>query len=461
MESYDERNITTVSEECPDGFRITVESENFLPDFTAIRDAMAARPDAIIIKKDFIPQKSRPLVSVLDFKIVDDRLVITRSIDAGMAMSVTFTDLISCSDRFFTDEIVNKKFQTFLSTNFPNDFERSKTYSKLLEEWNARTADSIPFEEFFNPDAKMVKNYAETFLMALGYAFPALFNHLPLDITSEEMFDVAGDMKSIYCDFMSASTEPELADMAFRVRRKAFRRLTPLLSVRELSLVYQLSETVSADILEWALRGVDFTAPRADVDSWYSDIEVLTDFSPTMQRNLVRDLFVHNSNTDDAFNMVKRYATDYSLFKGIKTIEQLHDKAMTIIPEITEDSRIANVDHSIRSAQEVFIPEISSKLELLVNQKEFVRIGKELNICIGSASYFEKSISGESYCYKILKDGSLIGAIEVSRDPDGKWRSVQCRGERNVHLDTESVIIEELLNKLEETPATLAFAGIF
>ena len=461
MESYDERNITTVSEEYPDGFRITVESESIMPDFSAIRDAMAARPDAIIIKKNFIPPKSRPLVSALNFQIVDGRLVTTRSIDTGMAMSVTFTDLISSSDRFFTDESVNEKFQTFLSTNFPNDFERSKTYSKLLEEWNARTAESIPFEEFFNPDAKMVKNYAETFLMALGYAFPALFNRLPYDVTSEEMFDVAGDMKSVYCDFMSASTESELADMAFGTRRKTFRRLTPLLSVSELSLINQLSKIVSADILEWALRGVDFTVSRPSVDSWYSDVEVLADFSPTMQRHLVRDFFVNNSNTDDAFNMVKRYATDYTFFKGVKTVEQLHDKAMTIIPEITEDSRIENVDHSIRSTQEVFIPEISSKLELLVSQKEFVRIGKELNICIGSASYFEKSIDGTSYCYKILKDGALIGAIEVSRDPDGQLRSVQCRGERNIQLDTETIIVENLIEKLDEGQPAFALSALF
>lgn len=460
MESYDERNITTVSEEYPDGFRITVESESIMPDFSTIRDAMAERSDGIIIKKNFIPPKSRLLVSDLYFKIVDGRLVITRSIDAGMAMSVTFTDLISCSDRFFTDERVNEKFQSFLSTNFPNDFERSKTYSKLLEEWNARTADSIPFEEFFNPDAKMVKNYDETFLMALGYAFPALFNRLPYDVTSEAMFEVAGDMKSVYCDFMSASTESELADMAFGTRRKTFRRLTPLLSVSELSLINQLSEIVSADILEWALRGVDFTAARPSVDSWYSDVQVLTEFSTTIQRHLVRDFFVNSSDADDAFNMVKRYAKDYTFFKGIKTVEQLHNKAMTIIPEITEDSRIENVDHSIRSSQEVFIPEISSKLELLVSQKEFVRVGKELNICIGSASYFEKSIDGTSYCYKILKDGALIGAIEVEKDHNDAWRSVQCRAEHNRHLDTESVIVGKLLSRLEETPAAFTFAGV-
>jgi hypothetical protein len=59
-----------------------------------------------------------------------------------------------------------------------------------------------------------------------------------------------------------------------------------------------------------------------------------------------------------------------------------------------------------------------------------------------------------------LKDGALIGAIEVSRDPEGQWRSVQCRGERNVHLTTETVIIEKLLSRLEETPAAFTFAGV-
>jgi hypothetical protein len=259
---------------------------------------------------------------------------------------------------------------------------------------------------------------------------------------------------------MTASTESERAYMAFGARRKTFRKLTPLLTVNELSLANQLSKIVSADTLEWALREVDFTGSRPVVDSWYSDAEVLSRFSPVIQRHLVRDLFINSSDADDAFNMVKRYATDYTFFKGVKTVEQLHDKAMTIIPEITEDSRINNVDHSIRSSQEVFIPEISSKLELLVSQKEFVRIGKELNICIGSASYFEKSIDGTSYCYKILKDGALIGAIEVEKDYNDAWRSVQCRGERNIHLDTESVIIEKLLSRLKETPATFTFAGV-
>lgn len=459
MESFDEKNISTISEEYFDGFRISVESESPIPDFSAIRDAMDNLPGGFVIKKPFIQKKSKPVTSILNCKIVEKRLVLTRQIDSGPELSITFTDLISSSDRFFTDESVNEKFQTFLSKNFPNDFERTKIYKSLLKEWDSRAADSIPFEEFFNPDAKLVENYAETFLMALGYAFPALFNRLPHDITSEAMFEVAGDMKSVYCDFMSASTESELSDMAFGARRKYFRKITPQLSVSELSLIHQLSKVVSADIIEWALRGVDFTSSRPRVESWYGDAEVLAEFSPTMRRNLVRDLFVTNSNADDAFNMVARYATDYTFFKGIKTIEQLHDKAMTIIPEVTEDSRINSVDSSIRSAQEVFIPKISSKLELLVNQKEFIRVGQELSICIGSAAYFEKSLDGKSYCYKILKDGVLVGAIEVSRESRGEWKNIQCRAAHNRQLENDTVIIEELLKKLEETPATLSFAG--
>lgn len=459
MESYDEKNITTVSERSSDGFRITVESESIQMDYRAFH-AIAIHPRVPQPKTKLMPKKMRISISVLDFKIRNGRLEMKRSVDEGIQMSLTFSDLISYSDRFFTDEAVNKDLQEFLSENFPNDFERTKTYAKLLEAWEERNKDSVSFDDFFNPDAKTVENYAETFLMALGYGFPALFNRLPYDITSEAMFEIASDMKSLYLDFMTASTESELADMAFRSRRKTFRRLTPFLTVSELSLVSQLSKIVSADILEWALRGVDFTSPRPIVDCWYGYAEVLYNFSPTIQRHLVRDLFVNNSDAEDAFNMVHRYANDYAFFKGVKTIEQLHDKAMSIIPEITEDSRIENVDNSIRSNPEVFIPEISSKLELLVNQKEFVRIGKELNICIGSASYFEKSIAGESYCYKILKDGALIGALEVSKGDKGEWKSLQCRGERNRNLDTESVIVEKLLNKLEETPATLMFAGV-
>lgn len=460
MESYDERNITTVSEKIPNGLRITVESEGIQMDFSALRETLAARPGSLIIKGDFIQPKPKPVISILDFQVTEGRLEMVKTIGGSLRMNLSYTDLISSADRFFTDEVVNEEVQRFLSENFPNDFERTKTFDRLLEAWSERNENSISFEEFFNPDAKMVENYTDTFLMALGYGYPALFNRLPYDITSEEMFEVASDMKSSYGAYMTASTESELADMAFGTRRKTFRRLTPLLAVSELSLANQLSKIVTADILEWAVSGVDFVGVRPIVESWYSDAEVLANFSPAIQRHLVRDLFTRSSDADDAFNMVKRYATDYSFFKGVKTIEQLHNKAMSIIPEITEDSRIENVDHSIRSTQEVFIPEISSKLELLVSQKEFVRVGKELNICIGSASYFEKSIDGTSYCYKILEDGALKGAIEVSRESNGQWRSVQCRGERNNSLDTESAIVTTLLNKLEETPAAFTFAGV-
>jgi hypothetical protein len=268
-------------------------------------------------------------------------------------------------------------------------------------------------------------------------------------------------MTMAYCDFMSASTESELADQAFGSRRKFFRKLSPILTVNELSLIQQLSGIVSADILDSALRKVDFSEARVMVDCWYGNAEVLAKLSPTIQRHLVQDLFTHEADAYDAFNMVARYATDYSYFKGVKTIEQLHDKAVEIIPEITEDSRINNVDQSIRSAQEVFIPKISSKLELLINQKEFVRVGKELKICIGSASYFEKAIDGKAYCYKILENGALIGAIEVGRDDSGKWKSIQCRGERNGKLTAGDVIVEELLKKLEDTPETLSFVTAF
>lgn len=460
MESYGDKNIKTVSERPSDGFRITVESEASIPNFSSLRNHMSPEVRMKVIEKTAATTSKRTTISTLDLKICNGRLEMKRSVDGGIQMNLTFSDLVSYSDRFFTDEKVNKDIQKFLSDNFPNDFERTKTYTKLLEAWAARNENSVSFEEFFNPDAKTVENYSETFLMALGYGFPALFNRLPYDITSEAMFEVASDMKSFYCEFMTASTESELADMAFGTRRKTFRRLTPLLTVSELSLVQQLSKIVSADTLEWALRGVDFSSSRPVVDCWYSDAEVLANFSSTIQRNLVRDLFVINStDADDAFDMVQRYVTDYTFFKGVKTIEQLHNKAMTVIPEITEDSRIEKVDHSILSSREVFIPEISSKLELLVNQKEFVRIGKELKICIGSASYFEKSINGESYCYKILKDGALIGALEVAREQN-EWKSVQCRGEHNRKLDTEAVIVEKLLNRLEETPAAFSFAGV-
>lgn len=460
MESYGEKNLTTVSEKILNGLRITVESEPIQIDYSALRDAMAARSGSFRMAADFVQPKPKPVISTLDLQIVEGRLEMIKSMGGGLSMNLSYVDLISSSDRFFTDEDVNKEVQEFLHENFPNDFERSKTYTKLLEAWESRNENSIPFEEFFNPDAKEVENYSDTFLMVLGYGFPVLFNRLPYDITSEDMFEIASDMKSAYGGFMAASTEAELADLAFGIRRKTFRRIVPFLKVSELSLVAQLSKIISADILEWALRGVDFANQRPIVEHWYGDAEVLANFSPTIQRNLVRDLFVNRSDADDAFNMVKRYATDYTFFKGVKTVEQLHNKAMSIIPEVTEDSRIESVDHSIRSTQEVFIPEISSKLELLVSQKEFVRVGKELNICIGSASYFEKSIDGTSYCYKILQDGALKGAIEVSREPNGQWRSVQCRGEHNRNLENDTVIIEKLLNRLEETPAALTFAGV-
>jgi hypothetical protein len=460
MDIFDSRVLSTVSERSENELSITVNSETPLMDFRIFRDPMDDDGERRPTKKK-LPTKVRVTVSTLKLVVTNGRLEMSRIVDDSPGGNLLPTDVIGYSDIFFQDEGANESIQEFLNEHFPNDFERTRTHKNLMTTWEQSDQDYIAMDNFFGTSAVKAENYPETLLMLVAYGFPVLFNRLPWDITSEDMFRIASDMTMAYCDFMSASTESELADQAFGSRRKFFRKLSPILTVNELSLIQQLSGIVSADILDSALRKVDFSEARVMVDCWYGNAEVLAKLSPTIQRHLVQDLFTHEADAYDAFNMVARYATDYSYFKGVKTIEQLHDKAVEIIPEITEDSRINNVDQSIRSAQEVFIPKISSKLELLINQKEFVRVGKELKICIGSASYFEKAIDGKAYCYKILENGALIGAIEVGRDDSGKWKSIQCRGERNGKLTAGDVIVEELLKKLEDTPETLSFVTAF
>lgn len=458
MPMQSDRILRTTYQRTDSSFHITAEVEVTEVDMRAFMDSMA---DGVTraVKKVTAPAKKSLSFSHLNLIVTNGRLQITRKVDEGIEFKLAFSDLLIYASCFFTDDKVNEKLREFLSQNFPNDFERVRVFDSLLAAWTDN--EHIPtMEDFFRADGKNADNYPETLTMVLGYGFPALFSRLPHNVSSEEMFAISSDMKLSYEDFMTASTESELSDMVFGSRRKTFRKVTPFLTVNALSLVSQLSKIVSTDTLEWALRQIDFSEEQPMVDCWYSDADVLANFSPTVQRNLVLALFKNDRDAEDAFNMVNRYATRYSYFKGVKTIEQLHDKAMKMIPEITEGSLIEKIDHSIRSNQEVFIPEITSKVELLVNHKEFIRIGKELNICIGSASYFEKAINGESYCYKILKDGVLIGAIEIRRNKKGEWESVQCRGERNRSLETESVIVEKLLKKLEETPATLDLAGV-
>lgn len=349
---------------------------------------------------------------------------------------------------FMADDTTNYRIAKFLNRHFPDDYERNAAHEAIKAEYDANCFDGyLMSEEFWEPKDRP-ESFYPTLLMLTAYAFPALHHHFSIELDKGLVMGMFSDMKLGYQDFMSAPTESALADMALGARRKFFRKISEKMTVSELALVHQLSKIVSVDDIDIALSNFDFTAERGLVEAWYRDLDQLNNFSPTVRRRLIRSLFQGYQHTDDAFDMVARYAEDYSFFKGVSTIEELHDRTLQIIPEVNEEKRIEKVDSSILANLELSIPGTEFMLRLLVNHGEFLRTGKELSTCIGSARYFEESLNGDSYCYQIFDGDTLIGALQVKKVKNS-WKVLQIGGVRTAKLDCEQAISSTLLESLE------------
>lgn len=366
-------------------------------------------------------------------------------------------NIFSYSSTFLIDDAFNHRLMDFLQNRFPDHFERKYAHENLLLDYKNGLLDGYVMSgDFYLPD-ESPESFYPALLMLTAYGFPALYPHYADTTRSGHVLGVFSDFKLTYEPFMSAPTEAILADIAFMNRRKLFRRISPNMSVAELSLVHQLADIVPVDDLEFVMRELDFNNERSNVEAWYSHISVLSNFSPSVRRRLVRSIFDGGNLIEDAFDMVNRYATDYSFFKGVRTVDELHDRAMSLIPEITDDRYLSRVPEDIALNQVIEVPETNMKLVLLINHMEFIRTGRDLNTCIGSVSYFEKSLNGESYCYQIFDDDKLIGALEIGAHRSA-FKVIQCTGFKNAKLEFEDVIFGALRKSLKQMSEQISTA---
>lgn len=449
MKVEDIRKLTI--EETADSLKLTVKYESL--DVTAmasrrLQDCILGNVEQIQGQANdgvrLIPplEQYRESESTLQITIDGEFCYVTTN-TYGRDVAADIENIFSNSSTLLLDDDFNTRMMDFLKKKFPNHFERNYAHENLLLDYQNGLIDGyIMSGDFYVPD-DAPESFYPALLMLTAYAFPALYIHYA-DVTKRgHVMGMFSDYKLSYESFMSSPTEAILADKAFRTRRKFFRKISSKMTVSELSLAYQLAEIVSADDLEYALREIDFQGDRPYVEAWYNGLAILPNFSPSVRRRLIRSLFDGAEQIDDAFEMAQNYATDYSFFKGVKNVDELHDRALSLIPEITDDRYLSAIPEIVYLNREIVVPDTDLTLVLLVNQKDFVQTGKALHTCIGSVSYFEKSLRGESYCYQIFESDDLIGALEITRT-EKALKVAQCTGHKNAPMDRQDLIFGAL-----------------
>lgn len=449
MKTEDIRKLTI--EETADSLKLTVRYESL--DVTAmasrrLQDCILANIEAA---EDQNRDRGRLIKPLEQYREIESTIQIT--VDREYCYITTNTygrdvvadieNIFNNASTLFLDDEFNTRMMDFLKKKFPNHFERNYAHENLLLDYKNGLIDGyIMSGDFYAPD-DAPESFYPALLMLTAYAFPALYTHYSGVTKRGHIMGMFSDYKLSYESFMSSPTEAILADKAFRTRRKFFRKISSKMTVSELSLAYQLAEIVTADDLEYALREVNFQGDQSYIEAWYNGLAILPNFSPSVRRRLIRSLFEGAEQIEDAFEMAQNYATDYSFFKGVKSVDELHERALSLIPEITDDRYLSAIPELVYLNREITVPDTDLTLSLLVNQKDFVSTGKVLHTCIGSISYFEKSLRGESYCYQIFENDDLIGALEISRA--GKALKVaQCTGYKNSPMDRQDLIFGAL-----------------
>lgn len=338
-------------------------------------------------------------------------------------------------------------------------FQKSwEAFSKTLDLKRAgeHLADEMPGRRSPSDDEIII--FAKLYVAC----FPVLTQVFELDYFLYDGFYGHSHPNGRYCDFFSSITYREMVEKALGVWQKDVAREFRRMDIYQAQVASNFSKFLHPNRLAQIMH---YAAGKTPMEFFYDSFEGIEVLPMSVRERLATQSLSERvipsfdmtegdfeaedhqnerfDSVEDALDMI-RYVGKNKNFKGAKTWNDVHDRAMQLAPDIDSD-KIVKIPNSIEVLSESNTKEI--RYEALIYPKQFVDLGKDLNICIGKASYFFKSLRNESYCFKVIEDSETVGALEIAHDKDG-WKALQLRGQANSRLSNHDTVIEHILTTL-------------
>jgi hypothetical protein len=246
-----------------------------------------------------------------------------------------------------------------------------------------------------------------------------------------------------YQPYLSALDYRELVIGVTGVWRKDIARELHEMTIGQLGIINEFSSLVTPENLVEAMS--EARESNGHYDYFTGSFQSLEVLQPSVRVRLLKQLL--NSmrglsedrylEVEDTVNMVAIVGA-HKQFRGCKSWQEVHDTAMKLAPAVNGDREITPPE-VVENLSKVSIAGYS--FEILTLPNEFVELGDSLKICIGKAGYYFKALRGDSYCFRVLKDDAVIGALEVNQaervyqdNRIKEWRVAQLYGHGNSEL---------------------------
>lgn len=331
-----------------------------------------------------------------------------------------------------------KKFQ------LKNDFEEGAQY--LLEERGSREA--------FLPEN------VETFAKLFVACFPITAHYPEMDQYLYDGFYGFWDDNITYQSYLAALDYRELVVGVTGVWRKDIARELHGMTIAQLQIIKEFSPFVTSENLVEAMS--EAQGASGHYDFYRGGFQTITLLQPSVRVRLLKELLKSDRSSQeegfisvgDTLNMLALVGP-HKKFRGCKGWQQVHDTAMKLAPTVKGDKAISPPLNVVSLSE---LPIGGYSFEVLTLPNEFVELGDSLNICIGKADYYFKAIRGDSYCLRVLKDDSVIGALEIHQaervTKDGRvkdWRVAQLYGNGNSELHDKVALTKYIVANLNSS----------
>lgn len=252
-----------------------------------------------------------------------------------------------------------------------------------------------------------------------------------------------GDDNIQYRSYLSALNYRELVVGITGLWRKDIARELHQMTLGQMGIINDFSTLVTAEVLVEAMS--EAKDANGHYDFFTGSFQTLEVLPPSVRVRLLKELlksmrglgedrYIEVGDTMNMLAIVGRHKQ----FRGCKSWKEVHDTAMKLAPTVQGDHEV-KLPEAVENLSKVQVAGYA--FEVLTLPNEFVELGDSLNICIGKADYYFKALRGDSYCFRVLKDDAVIGALEVDQADrvyqDGRvkeWKVAQLYGSRNSEL---------------------------
>jgi hypothetical protein len=308
-----------------------------------------------------------------------------------------------------------------------SDFQQGVEYLREERgEWKSFTAENVEI-------------FAKLFIAC----FPVTGHYNDMSQYLYDGFYGFSDDNIQYRPYLSALNYRELVIGVTGVWRKDVARELHEMTIGQMGIINDFSTLVTPENLVEAMS--EAKEANGHYDFFTGGFQSLEVLQPSVRVRLLKELLrsMRGLSEDryievgDTMNMLA-IVGPHKQFRGCKSWREVHDTAMKLAPTVRGDREV-EFPEAVENLSKIQVAGYS--FEILTLPDEFVKLGDSLSICIGKADYYFKALRGDSYCFRVLKDGIVIGALEVNQaervynDSRVKeWRVAQLYGHGNSEL---------------------------